>query len=249
MLVKTITKEKLTFLPSNVSVAVFPVTTKSCALLDKLEKQEMIGKERKPRVKISNRMKKLEKAYSDFLVQVKRIGSGIVTYIGGDEAYPIALAIAKKIKYSPSDVDLFVSVSLPALMKTAMKDQASQIMSDWCAQYTGQFISALINSSPDSDFTLHIDAVPQPIGFLCYMNVKNVIVFGDVNDSFAYCMEGGNIRVEGNAELINNDIQGGKLSVNGKIAGVSDRINHGNVFQYDRQLVKDGKIISQPENK
>lgn len=80
------------------------------------------------------------------------------------------------------------------------------------------------------------------------MRGGTIIVMGSCGHSTGMGMEGGKIAIFGNAGTeFGNRMAGGEIHVFGKIGGLADDIEGGNIWQGRRQIVKDGKIIAEPD--
>jgi len=78
----------------------------------------------------------------------------------------------------------------------------------------------------------------------------SLTINGDAGADLGKMMRSGIITLNGNAGIwLADQMKGGTINVNGKISLLGDKIKGGNIFQNGRQLMKDGKIIAQPENK
>ena len=156
------------------------------------------------------------------------------------------------------------------------------------SQSAGIFLSALVNSCKEDNFTIRLCNILATIDSFGFKNRKNVVVFGDQRDNFGQYMENGSLTLYGNAQhalgsnlgggsiiihgnvgticafqvkngeiIVNGNsggltgakMQGGSLTVNGRISSLDSDLKGGNIFQYSRQLVQDGTVIAQPENK
>jgi hypothetical protein len=82
--------------------------------------------------------------------------------------------------------------------------------------YAGLFLSALMNCSREGSFIIHTAHIDRDIVALGYKNVKDFVVDGPVGLCVGYHMEGGTIRVDGNADWNAGDgMKDGKLIVQG----------------------------------
>jgi formylmethanofuran dehydrogenase subunit C len=82
------------------------------------------------------------------------------------------------------------------------------------------------------------------------MNGGTIIINGDVDTQAGIWMNGGILIINGKcAHWLGNMMAGGTIIVNGIIKpSISDSLLKGNVFQFDRQLVDNGKRIADPIN-
>ena len=129
------------------------------------------------------------------------------------------------LRCTPVDVSLFAIASLPKFEKITGFDQIA-----------GLFLSAIINSRKENDFTIDLSGIETPIDYVGYKNTKNVVVNSDVGSSAGCSMEkgtltifgnagswlgdelkGGAILLHGNAEEVGSEMTGGEITVNGNI--------------------------------
>lgn len=99
------------------------------------------------------------------------------------------------------------------------------------ADRVGTFLAALVNNCKGKEFvivTRHLSVAITGIG---HMNKKNITVDGDAGD------------------WIGEDMEWGRITVNGSVGCVGTGIKDGDIYQRGRQLVKDGKQIAEIENK
>jgi len=259
MSVQTKTLQRKPFIPSSISVAIFP-GTKACSLLDKFEREERVAPERqeivltgKPRA-----IRQLEKTF-----ELLSKNDGYLVQEGSENNiferkihWRMRLGL---LKYSPSDLSLFSLHYLPLLLEAKP------------SIHTGGILSSLIQSSKETNFEIHTlnfnkDGAPIILG---YKNTKNivvhgnlgylsfngmisgtVVVYGDCAAHFAPLMKGGEITVYGNVgAMLGEYMSGGTIRVYGNIDGISENRWTCNIFQYDRQIVKNGETIDTPINK
>jgi formylmethanofuran dehydrogenase subunit C len=77
-----------------------------------------------------------------------------------------------------------------------------------------------------------------------------LIVNGNCGTKAGSFMHAGELTINGNEEEgLGHYMKGGTIHVNGNIKSLGPGITGGNIFQYGRQLVKDGVVIDQPQNK
>ena|GEM_PF-3779538 len=81
----------------------------------------------------------------------------------------------------------------------------------------GLYLSALIETSKDNEFVIHI--TDEPPLHLCFRNRKEVTVYGDLWN-VGIEMTTGRIIVTGNVEYIGEYISGGEIHVNGTLNNV-----------------------------
>jgi hypothetical protein len=114
----------------------------------------------------------------------------------------------------------------------------------------GLFLSALINSSKDTEFVIHT-AHLRPIDYLGYRNTKNITVDGDIGNWVGAEMESGAITVKGCTGKHVGDFMGdGKIIVEGNAHGfVGQNMKKGSILVMGDanamvgHRMKDGTII------
>jgi formylmethanofuran dehydrogenase subunit C len=78
------------------------------------------------------------------------------------------------------------------------------------------FLSALINNGKEDEQVLRLSGDLMDVSFLCYKNMKRVIVHGDVGSDFAWHMSDGEILLHGNAgSKAGASMGGGRLIIEG----------------------------------
>jgi hypothetical protein len=121
-----------------------------------------------------------------------------------DKNYPTMLQTLRNLHCTAKDVEEF------SLALSEFQQEKEFI---WKA---GLFLSALINSSIESDYVIHTEHLVTLPYFLGYENQKNIIINGNVGYGVGYNMEGGSIAVNGNAcNDIGREMKGGSIAVNG----------------------------------
>ena len=146
-----------------------------------------------------------------------------------DKNYKAALAAIKDIPYTSKEVEMF-SLALSEFQD--VKDFASK---------AGYFLSALINSSPESDFTVCTGQLDGRINFLGLWNTKNITVEGNTGRFIGHSMICGRIVIEGSTawmvghmmetgeivicgdggNYLGDDMKGGKIIVKGNVGGTA----------------------------
>jgi len=82
------------------------------------------------------------------------------------------------------------------------------------------------------------------------MQNGNITINGSCGKGAGHNMYGGIITINGNAGArLGYEMNGGTIIVNGNILSFSTNIKGGDIFQFDRQIVKGGKIIAPPQNR
>jgi len=87
--------------------------------------------------------------------------------------------------------------------------------------FTGWYLSALINGSRDKDFKIFTNYLTKTIDYIGYENRKNIDVNGNAGMCAGDRMKGGKITVNGNAgDVVGDGMKGGKITVNGNAGDV-----------------------------
>jgi len=82
--------------------------------------------------------------------------------------------------------------------------------------FTGYYLSALINGSKEQDFKIITNYLSKTIYEIGYENTKNIDVNGNAGNWVGYEMKDGEITVNGNAgRWVGDRMKGGKITVNG----------------------------------
>lgn len=212
----------------------FPASLKACDLLDKYERQEKTGNERKPRkVKGNKAVKAMQEAFRDIL----RMD---FTFMHIQEKYDAINkhVVAQGMIYSARGILLF-SISLA-------KFQGEKYFED----RAGLFLSALMNNCNGQDFTVNTQSLGIGLSYIGYQNTKNIIVDGNSGACTGQSMISGTITVNGDADFyVGQSMQGGKITINGNAewhtgARMADGeiMVHGNSGTYTGSEMKGGKI-------
>jgi len=110
--------------------------------------------------------------------------------------------------------------------------------------FTGWYLSALINSSKDKDFKIFTNYLSKNIDFIGYENAKNIDVNGNVGWGVGNKMKRGEITVNGNAgRWVGWGMKRGKIHLNGDYEGLSDYIPGGNIYHKGKLIVKGGRKL------
>jgi formylmethanofuran dehydrogenase subunit C len=148
-------------------------------------KKETKKKELKASVKESKALKQLKEAWKSCNVDYD---TGIGAYDSLNRSYRRTCALVKELDYSPEDVKNFT------IALSEFQDE------DLICEKMGIFLSALINSGKDNQYTIvtsHLAHLPWYLGFL---NTKKIKVEGKVGLGLGLVMSCGEIVVHGNAE-------------------------------------------------
>jgi len=86
--------------------------------------------------------------------------------------------------------------------------------------FTGYYLSALINSSKEQDFKIFTNYLSRTIHNIGYENNKNIDVYGNVGYGVGYGMKDGKITVKGNVGGgVGWNMKDGKITVKGNVGG------------------------------
>jgi len=202
------------------------IKTKAFSLLDKFEEQESVGKETKQRVIRNPRMEELEKL---FLGKLKY-------------CIPLLGDVPEIRNFGPtsSEISEFVLSVLP------------KYGGDCYSFPAGIFISKLVKESKDKDFTISIDHLPYIIDNLGLENDKNLTINGNIGHCAGGMVRHGKLTINGNIGKLAQELPGLPFRK------IPFAINYflsffifssGDIYQYDRQIVRNGLQISEIENK
>ncbi|NYZ74442.1 hypothetical protein H0O00_04835 [Candidatus Micrarchaeota archaeon] len=96
------------------------------------------------------------------------------------------------------------------------------------SEKAGQFLSALINSSKDSEFVIHTYHLARLVHHLGCRNTKNIAVKGDIGRWAGNTMDGGALIVEGDAgSFVGQMMKGGTITVGGDVGSQLGNGMHG----------------------
>ena len=285
MIVKTIDKPKTPYIPTSISVAVFPSTTNACALLNQFKPEKNQGEEMRQKVKENGKAQALLKVFE----------KGVAMSEAGmcDDPYETATKALRRFKITENDIHAF--------LHAASKIPPFNLI----GSHMGNFLSVLINQCVDDDLHISLEPFPFKLSEVGVNNTKKVTIYGDLGNCIALSMSSGEFTVYGNVEAVADRLEGGKVIVYGNVHGfgardlvgdemsageiiINGNINHsseyifkfphmyggkirvngkihhplaqdtrqvsknsdgGNLFQYDRQLFKDGKRTGDAKNK
>lgn len=127
----------------------------------------------------------------------------------------------------------------------------------------GLFLSALINSCKEENFTVitkHLVERPDRIGYKStksitvhgniglgageWMHRGNIIIEGDAGALVGLWMRGGSITINGSAgEDVGREMTGGEIHLNGGYSSLSEKIYNGDIYHKGKLIVTDGKEI------
>ncbi len=122
--------------------------------------------------------------------------------------YRKALNSIKGTNYPAKDVEMF------SLILSEFQDEKD------FDRKAGLFLSALVNTGSSSSYiihTYHLEIKPEE---LCFENIKNVIINGDVGDCCGNNMQTGKLVIQGNAgQFLGEFMTGGAIVCNGDADG------------------------------
>ena len=131
-----------------------------------------------------------------------------------DLNYKNALFVIKGLDYTAEDVTRFSLMLGKFQDEKDFKDKA------------GLFMSALINSSNEDDFTVYTSHLEE-IMFLGFSNSKNIVVMGLAGEYLCCDMKNGTVVVNGDALEIGMQMKGGKIVIKGNASSVGEEMNGG----------------------
>lgn len=120
--------------------------------------------------------------------------------------YRSALRLVRYLGHSSEDVEAF------SLMMGSFRSE------EGFSEKAGQFLSALINSGRDMDYTVHTRHLEDRIDGLGKHNRKSILVDGDLGKGIGCQMEKGKVRVEGSVDIwVGECMSGGEIIVDGDV--------------------------------
>lgn len=135
-----------------------------------------------------------------------------------DEPYEDSLKNLEGINYTAEDVEKF-TIALAEFQDE--KDFSKK---------AGLFLSALINNGNDTDYTVITNHLSEPLHCFAYKNRKNIVVEGNVGESFAHYMEAGTVLIQGDAgDHLANRMIDGEITVEGNVGFGAASIQGGKV--------------------
>lgn len=105
-----------------------------------------------------------------------------------EEQFSIAEKLVKPISASSREIEKFIVALAGFQEEPSFSEKA------------GIFLSALINTSPGTDFVVQTSHLDEALSFLGMKNRKNITILGDVGDHAGYEMENGSLQIKGNCE-------------------------------------------------
>ncbi len=161
-----------------------------------------------------------------------------------DDVYNNAASWTRDIACSPADIE-GLSVAL-----TQFQDEP-----DFPSR-AGIFISALINYSKETGFTVRTKQLACGLNYLCMRNWKDVGIDGDVGESAGWRMSNGSVTIEGDTDrsvgeemtggliivrgragsFVGSEMKGGEIRLEGSYADISNEFKYGRIFHKKRQL-------------
>ena len=121
---------------------------------------------------------------------------------------------------------------------------------EYFEDFTGCYLSALINKSKDKDFKIITNGLSKTIDYIGYENAKNIDVNGNAGDKVGDGMKNGEITINGNAgDEVGYYMEDGEITINGNAGyGVGDGMKdgkitiNGNAGNYVGDIMENGKI-------
>jgi len=134
---------------------------------------------------------------------------------------------------------------------------------EYFEDFTGCYLSALINKSKDKDFKIITNYLTKTIDNIGYENAKNIVVNGNAGGLVGHEMENGKITINGNAGgmvgggmkdgeiiingnagfLVGEDMKNGEIRLNGYYIDISDYIHGGNIYHKRKLIVENGRML------
>ena len=129
--------------------------------------------------------------------------------------------------------------------------------------FTGFYLSALINKSNGKDFKIITNYLTKTIHEIGYENTKNIVVTGNAGWGVGNRMEDGEITVNGNAGWwvgwnmkdgkitingnagygVGNRMEDGEIHLNGDYESLGGYISGGNIYHKGKLIVRDGRRL------
>ena len=118
---------------------------------------------------------------------------------------------------------------------------------------SGAFISALINHGTDEDYAIDVRPIDGTINYLCFENIKNVTIYGNLGDYICQEMGWGRVTIHGNVISIGGwattQQTEGEVIVHGNVENdpafklhEGKRVIHGNVSLFVGQFMRGGQL-------
>jgi len=269
---ETMARQRRLSLLASPYIQLFPASTKPCALLDRFEQEHNQGKVRK---QLSNKqgmhVARLLGAFIPFLEAY--YGDWEKDY------YILTLKAIRGIEFTAKDIQALIPImaeynSEPGfdhaagyfLSALANSAREKSILLDIRVLETklvslGRFCTKelTITGNAGDSFGFGMRRGKLTLNGNCgeytglFMNNGELVVNGDSGDVTGYGMKKGILTVNGNcfgrvggeAQFMGDDLV---IRINGNIRSIYS-VTSGNIFQYDRQIVKDGNEIAKIENK
>ena len=198
----------------------FPASTKKCSLLDQFVEQEEQMPEKKQQVTTNKNVAKIEFCFKEFLNmqgihnQEYPIALNAVFSTPGFSIKNSVLKFLGKNPYSAKDIEMF-SLNLWQFENYITGKPGSL---ETFSRRTGLFLSALVNTSLDKDFTIVAENLSNPPMCVGEYNLKNLTIIGNVYGELGRDMERGSITINGNVDLhVGIEMRGGLITVNGNV--------------------------------
>lgn len=245
----------------------FPAATKSLAILDKLVPQENVGKEREQNVKENKAVKAMQEAFSGYLKKD-------LFKLDIKGRYSTAGRQLKSREYTAGDVGTFSTSLVHFEEEKDFAERAGLFLSALMNRSRGKdFAIDIANLSIAIECLGYKNTKNVTVNGYAGDHVGDrmergkITVNGDVGEDAGIKLKGGRILVKGNAGsstgydmsggtiIVNGDasnmtgwcMRGGTIIVNGNIDSFGQSIEGGDIYQGERQLVKNGAKIDLPE--
>ena len=211
-------------------------------ILDRFVSQGRQAEERKADVAENKAIAQIEELFGMFLSVAHKYPA-----VAMDKLYSHWADVLGRAPFSSADICLFSAFRLAAFQGKL-----------GFSYTTGMFLSALINTSPDSDFAINLFQLDTELDNVGFCNTKNVTINGNVGRYAFVKMKRGTVIINGDAgEYLGNEIERGSITVNGDLVQLfpflsADMVfsQGGDIFQNykgaHRHLMKGGEIIAEP---
>ncbi|VVC00705.1 Molybdenum-containing formylmethanofuran dehydrogenase 1 subunit C [uncultured archaeon] len=206
-----------------------PGKLKFNSLLDKFVPQEKVGTALPHKVVMNRRLVKLDAAFAEFL-----------EYTAPSIETEARLDCLKGIGCTAADVEQFSIV----LAKYRERSDFEK--------YSGLFLSAMMNTSKDTEFVIPTGHLGVKISYIGYRNNgKKIRIAGRAGHYIGELMKNGEITVEGDAgECVGREMHGGIIIVKGNTGdyvgyqmGGGRTVVEGNVQDSAGEMMKGGIIV------
>lgn len=246
----------------------FPASLKKCGLLDKYAPQENVGEEKVQKVGES-KVREIKGKFREFLAWEYSVEKDKCRGVIVPE-YRMALELIGGSQYTSEDIKVF-SISLVLFQEEKdFPEKAGYFLSALVDSGKGmdftvytENLSVLVDCMGYRNWKnvrIHGN-VGKGLGLM--MERGRIMLQGNAGDNAGEGLGGGRVIIDGNVgreagnemckgSLIVNgnagrglgeNMQGGKIIVNGRISSLSGSMKGGDIFQYEQQVVLDGKVV------